>query len=38
MITTFFGFFLVDEGIQDPNTTINGSLFKWRFTGGPMMA
>ena len=28
-------FFLVDEGIEDPNITI---IFKWRFAGGPMMA
>ena len=38
-------FFLVDEGIEDPNTPINGpssacseTLFQWRFVGGPMMA
>ena len=38
-------FFLVDEGIEDPNITINGPSwpasempFKWRFAGGPKMA
>ena len=38
-------FFLVDEGIEDPNTFINGPPstrqqlpFKWCFPGGPMIA
>ena len=38
-------FILVDEGIEEPNITMNGPLsttsktpFKWRFAGGPMMA
>ena len=38
-------FFLVDEGLDDPNTTFNGpslpaseTPFKWRFTGKPMVA
>ena len=37
--------FLVDEGREDPNTTISGpalapskTLFKWHFAGVPMMA
>ena len=37
--------FLVDEGREDPNTTISGhhwpaskTPFKWRFAGMPMMA
>ena len=30
----FNNVFLVDEGREDPNTTI----FKWRFAGVPMMA
>ena len=37
--------FLVNEGIDDPNTTLNGpssaaseTPFKWHFTGWPMMA
>ena len=37
-------FFLVDEGIEGPNITINGPStaasempFKWHFAGGPMM-
>ena len=29
--------FLVDEGIYDPSTTINGPSFKWRFAGWPMI-
>ena len=29
-------FFKVDEGIEDPNVTLNWP-FKWRFAGGPMM-
>ena len=35
-------FFIVDEGIEDPNTTINGpssarqQKAKWRFAGGPI--
>ena len=40
-----FFFLLVDEGIEDPITAINGphrpaseTTFKWRFTGGPLMA
>ena len=41
----FFFFFLVDEGREDPSTTISGpssarqrNTIKWRFAGGPMMA
>ena len=34
---SFFLFFLVDEGREDPNTTKSGP-FEWRFAGGPMMA
>ena len=30
--------FLVDEGREDPNTSISGPYFKWRFAGVPMMA
>ena len=30
--------FVVDEGIEDLNTAINGRSFKWRFAGGPMMS
>ena len=37
-----FDFFLVDEGREDQNTTIDGPSsarsFKWRFAGGPIMA
>ena len=40
----FFFVFLVDEGIEDPNITINGpstaaskTPLKWRFAGGLMM-
>ena len=38
----FDNVFIVDKGIEDPNTAINGSSSarrrKWRFAGGPMMA
>ena len=41
----FNNVFLVDEGIEDPNTAINGAssarqrnAIKWRIAGGPMMA
>ena len=42
----FFFFFNVDEGIEDPNVTINGpslalqqkDIIKWHFAGGSMMA
>ena len=41
ILLTFFFFFIVDEGIEDPNIT-NGpssaSQRKWRFAGGPMVA
>ena len=44
----FFFFFLVDEGIEDPNTIINGPssarqrnaiymAFRWRADGGPAL-
>ena len=43
-LTTFL-FFLVDEGREDPSTTIRGpssarqrNAITWRFTGVPMMA
>ena len=43
---TFFLFvFLVDEGGEEPNTTISGpssarqrNAIKWRFAGGPLMS
>ena len=41
----FDNFYLVDEGKEDPNTTISGSssarqrnAISWRFAGVPMMA
>ena len=46
-LTTFFFllFFLVDEGREDPSTTISGpssarqrNAIKWRFAGVPKMA
>ena len=44
-VSLCFFYFLVDEGIKDPNTTImrhqrpaSETPLKWRFTGGPMMA
>ena len=37
-----FDLILVDDGIYDPNTAINGpsseTPFKWHFAGGLMMA
>ena len=33
----FLVFFFIDEGIEDPNTAINGPL-KWCFAGRPIMA
>ena len=40
-----FDFFLVDDGREDPNTTISGpslacqqNAIKWQFAGMPMMA
>ena len=36
LLTVFFFFFLVDEGIEDSNVTINGpsSAFSWQANGG----
>ena len=42
---TRVGFFLVDEGREDPSTTLTGpstdrqrNAIKWRFAGMPMMS
>ena len=44
-VQKFAFFFLIDEGIEDPNVTINGPSmpaserpFQWHFAGGPIMA
>ena len=44
--TLLISFFLLDEGREDPNTTISGriserqrnTIFEWRFAGVPMIA